>query len=143
MLFGIFANDLHTCVQNSNVLQCADDVKLFRGNESISDCPALQHDESCAKVVRNRCETFVQHLCISNMVNSKKTLVPLFCRNYKPLHYIYTLSSAYIKCESTVRGLGILLDIVFTSHCHIGIVMFKSSPNKNEVRQLFVLLRRG
>ena len=44
ILFLLYANDLHDVIENSTVACFADDTKIFRCIDSISDAALLQHD---------------------------------------------------------------------------------------------------
>lgn len=41
LLFNVFINDITRCVENSRILLCADDIKLFREISTNDDCVLL------------------------------------------------------------------------------------------------------
>ena len=54
MLFLLFVDDLPNTVQTSRVACYADDTKIFKSIDSITDCSALQSDlkSKCTEISR-------------------------------------------------------------------------------------------
>lgn len=110
LLFNIFVNDICSCINHSEMLQFADDVKLFRAIVNISECDKLQQDI-----------TALADWCKDNnlVLNPAKTKVISFSRKHFFNTFDYTLNNCSIERVSVVRDLGVFLDSEFKFSDHV------------------------
>ena len=128
LLFNIFVNDIVSVFQNSCFLMYADDSKIFRIVESLSDCDRLQND----------LDRLINY-CFDNFLylNIKKCNVITFSRKREPIMYKYRLNNEIISRQSEVRNLGVHLDSKLTFGPHIGLITAKA------YRMLGFVMRTG
>lgn len=108
LLFSLFFNDLPRVIQHSSVLLFADDVKLYRTINSITDCHLLQNDISF----------FHQWLSRNGLsLSLHKCFVVEFSRS-KSLDFTYNIDGVPLVCVEEIKDLGIILDrkLSFVSH---------------------------
>ena len=110
LLFNIFVNDLVTSVENSKVLQFADDIKLYRSISTSADCELLQLDINA-----------IQLWCNANMLtlNPAKTKVVSFSCKTNIIVHPYTLDGSDIARSSVVRDLGVFVDSRLKFGAHV------------------------
>lgn len=109
LLFNIFVNDISACISHSDILQFADDVKLFRAITDISDCDKLQQDIAA-----------LAGWCKQNslVLNPIKTKMISFSRKHSRITFDYTLEKCLVERVLVVRDLGVFLDseLKFSEH---------------------------
>lgn len=133
LLFVLFVNDIGSCFLNSHFLLYADDMKIFREVNKVSDVLCLQED-------LNRLDAY----CNLNKLdlNVTKCSVISFTRKRHNFLSRYTLKGACLERVNVVKDLGVLLDskllfdhhvnhIVDKAHRTLGFILRASSPFKN------------
>lgn len=117
LLFVIFVNDINTCLQTSQLLCFADDMKIFARVSSVADAEALQSD-------LHRLEAY----CAENMLdlNPTKCSIVSFSRKRSVLNYNYTLKGELLQRESSIRDLGVLHDSKLLFDAHIDAITAKA-----------------
>lgn len=109
LLFVLFINDLPSVFQNSKTLFYADDVKIFRTINSLSDCKLLQED----------LKRFWEWCCTNRLIlNIDKCKSMSFTRKQNLIAYNYEINSSQLCKLSNFSDLGINLDpkLTFTDH---------------------------
>lgn len=117
LLFLIFINDIVSCVQSSQLLLFADDIKLFKMIHSPVDCDILQRDVSC---ISQWCE---QNLL---MLNPAKTKVLSLCRRHVLFNFTYHLDIMPIERVLCVKDLGVFIDSALSFRNHVSFVVGSS-----------------
>lgn len=110
LLFLLMVNDLPDVLGGSQCLLYADDLKLFREVNSVSDCAALQRDvdEVCQWGDRNGME-----------FNTAKCFAMTFTRMRQPIICDYTVNGNLITRVTNMKDLGVTFDRELTFHDHI------------------------
>lgn len=109
ILFNIFINDIHECVQYSQFQLFADDLKLSRQVLDLGDCELLQRDV----------DSLVDWCGRNEMaLNPSKCKVITFHRTRNPTNFEYSINNTPLERISEVRDLGVTLDtsLNFISH---------------------------
>jgi hypothetical protein len=110
LLFCIVVNSASQFSQHSNLLQYADDSKLFRPINNANDCVLLQNDLN----------SVVAHLTSLGLsCNPNKTLVVRFTRRRKPIIHEYSVNNVSIPSATTVRDLGVIFDCKLHFKAHV------------------------
>lgn len=110
ILFNVFINDLSSCVLHSEILQYADDIKLFREIVSLEDCVKLMDD---VKSVSNWCS--LNRLTL----NPTKTVVMSFAKKLRLFHFCYQLDNAPLQRVDCTRDLGVYIDSSLSFNTHV------------------------
>ena len=110
LLFLIFINDLAECMEHSEMLLFADDIKIFRAIDKVDECSLLQHDINT-----------VSSWCSANglRINPTKTNVISYSRRQVQVQFLYKLHGDPITQVSTVRDLGVYIDESLSFKHHI------------------------
>lgn len=120
LLFAMFINDLCDDLVGCKYLLYADDLKLYRTTDSISDALILQDN-------LNR----VQRWCEANKMklNVTKCEVISFSRKHQDNRcvFAYSLNGTMLKRSTTVKDLGVLLDEKLTFKQHINGIVSKAN----------------
>lgn len=102
LLFNIHLNDLQFSVISSTLQQFADDNKIFKEINNISDCVLLQKDlDSVAK------------WCVNNNlpINPSKSVYLTFTRRIRrEVLTTYSMDNSFILRKSIMNDLGVLFD---------------------------------
>jgi hypothetical protein len=103
---------LYNVISHSNCLLFADDLKVYRALNSLSDCLLLQSDID-----------WVHEWCSANFVkpNFSKIRVISYTRKTSVLNYPYRLGNAFILRTDCIKNLCVLVNIDcklnFHDHC--------------------------
>lgn len=110
LLFIMFVNDMLTNVRHSECLQYADDVKVYRKIEGISDSLKLQLDID-----------YIKEWCVNNglQLNAGKTKMITLTRKKDVLRHTYTVASVCIERMRVIRDLGVLWDSALRMEDHV------------------------
>lgn len=118
LLFSIYINDVTKVISNSKVLLYADDLKLLKRIENLSDHLALQAD-----VVS------FQNWCIKNKLelNVKKCKVVTYTkrRTFEP--FLYRINDCTISRDTKIKDLGVWFDQELSFAEHINTIISSSS----------------
>ena len=127
VLFLLYVNDLPDAVQNSSVACFADDTKIFRCVNSISDAALLQNDL-----------TKLNSWSTSSGLAFNQLKCKCLCvtRKIQPIIYECTIKNKEISMTTVGKDLGILVaaDLTWTNH------ILECSPKANK---LLGLVRRS
>ncbi|CAH2105396.1 unnamed protein product [Euphydryas editha] len=109
LLYNAYLYDIYRCFKYSRFLLFADDKKIYKAINKISDCVELQHD-------LNNLSNFYKENKI--IVNIKKTVSITFSRKVKNIEFVYYIDNNPIQKVNSVRDLGIQLDhkLLMTEH---------------------------
>lgn len=124
-VFLVYFNDA------PNQLDCpylvfADDLKIFRRIDSLSDAANLQL----------QLETFGNWCFLNRMVvNPSKCSVISFSRKLRPIAFVYSLNGTPIPRTDHIKDLGVILDSKLTFKQHVSFIISKAS------RQLGFIMR--
>lgn len=110
LLFNLFVNDISLCIQNSQFLLFADDLKVFKVVSSIDHCLELQSDIDRVAVW---CHVNGMSLNLGKCFNIN------FSRSHRSIDFGYTVDSHHVEAVSQVRDLGIIFDAKLTFSFHI------------------------
>jgi len=115
--FIIFINDLSYCIKNSEFLFFADDLKIFKSVNSISDSELFQND---LVKVGNWCSRnkFPLNLSMCFHVRYGKQLINVLSSN--------SISSHIISLRNEYLDLGVMFDTKFTFVDHINYIIPKA-----------------
>jgi len=113
-LFIIFINDLSYCITNSEFLLFADDLKIFRSVNSISDSELLQND-----LVQ------VGNLCSRNNLplNVSKCFYVRYSKRLINVLSSYSISSHILFLRNESLDLGVMFDTKLTFIDHINYII--------------------
>lgn len=109
ILFLLFINDLPLCINNSNLLMYADDVKLFLSSNNINLCKDLQDD---LNGFYKWCHRNVMTL------NLSKCKVMTYSRKI-PCIFDYGIGDNPLTRVNSILDLGLLLDDKLNFNSHI------------------------
>lgn len=109
ILFLLFINDLPRCINNSNLLMYADDVKLFLSSNNLNSCKDLQDD---LNNFYKWCHRNVMSL------NLSKCKVMTYSRR-NPLIFDYNIGDNHLMRVNLMLDLGLLLDNKLNFNSHI------------------------
>ena len=123
LLFLIFTNDLHLCVENGNCLLFADDTTLYLSHQHISYLKWGIEDD-----LKRVMDWFKANKLTLNV---NKTECVLF--NYKPVKRDFSIDikSTTIPSTDNVKFLGLWLDNKLTCRKHTKTLMIKIKQNTN------------
>ena len=109
VLFLLYVNDLPDAVQNSSVACFADDTKIFRCVNSISDAALLQSDLTKLNSWSTSSRLAFNQLKFKCLRVTRKT---------HPIIYEYTIKNKEISTTTMEKDLGILVaaDLTWTNH---------------------------
>lgn len=126
LLFLIYINDIGSCFLHSKFLLYADDCKIFSSIRTNADCIKLQSD-----LYR------FNNYCYNNklFLNYDKCSKISFSRKRYNIDFSYSLGGESIKCVSSIKDLGVILDSKLLFSCHIEYVFLKA------MKQLGFILR--
>ena len=132
LLFLIFTNDLHHCVENGNCLLFADDTTLYFTHQNIT---YLKWD--IEKDLKRVMDWFKANKLTLNV---NKTECVLF--NYKPLkeNFSIDIGNTTITNTDNAKFLGLWLDqnLTFRKHANILIIKLKQNTNLLKVSNKFL-----
>lgn len=116
-LFLLYMNDVNL-VLDCLKLSYADDLKLYYVVRNSHDASFLQQ----------QLEIFARWCRVNRMsLNVSKCSVISFGRKRSLLHFDYSLAETRLKRETTVKDLGILLDVQLTFKDHVAYIVSKAS----------------
>lgn len=110
LFFVLMINDLEKVVHHSHCLLYADDLKLIRRVNDVSDCKLLQEDINAVS-----CWAKTNKL----LFNSSKCNTMTFTRSPSPLHNSYFLDNCPIARVNSIKDLGVTFDAKLTFNQHI------------------------
>lgn len=118
LLFIIFVNDIKHCFIHSRILLFADDMKILKVVNDISDAKLLQDD-------LHRFDSY----CARNKLdlNISKCYVMTFSRKYTTIDVGYTLRNQIINRVENTRDLGVIFDNHLKFDLHIDSIVTKAS----------------
>lgn len=118
LLFAIFVNDVSSCFPHSKILLYADDMKILKKIQSLSDAQCLQED-----LLR------FQDYCTLNKLNLNvtKCFVCSFTRKPTAIQYDYTLHDTPLTRIDTIRDLGVSFDGKLLFDTHIDNIVTRAS----------------
>ena len=126
VLFLIFINDLPECIILSNAKLFADDTKLYKEINNVTDCDDLQSDI-------NNAQDWSEKWNIHFHPDKCKVL-----RIGKaPLNYTYTLAGHQLECVTAEKDLGITIDNRLNFNTHVATVVSKSNRILGTIRRTF------
>uniref|UniRef100_A0A0A9WLJ4 Putative RNA-directed DNA polymerase from transposon BS n=1 Tax=Lygus hesperus TaxID=30085 RepID=A0A0A9WLJ4_LYGHE len=113
LLFLLVINSVCTVLGGVEFLLFADDLKLYRTIESLSDCAVLQHS----------LDSLLQW-CPSNSLalNPSKCSVMSFHRSLVPYTHDYRIGGGSLRRVTSLRDLGVLLDFQLSFSDHISAI---------------------
>ena len=109
LLFLLYENHLSDSVSNSNIATFADDTKIFRTINNISDALSLQEDLT----------TFGENSSKVNLIlNAKKSKVLRITRKHQKIEYPYKLHDVVLESTAHERDLGVWTssNLTWTKH---------------------------
>jgi len=109
-LFIIFINDLSYCLKNSEFLFFAEDLKIFRSVNSISDSELLQNDLVKVENWFSR-KKLPLNLSKCFFVRYSKRIINVICS--------YSIRSHILSLRNESLDLGVIFDTKFTFIEHI------------------------
>lgn len=125
LLFSIFINDLPSILTSENLL-FADDLKIYRKINAVTDCVLLQND-----LVR------LESWCNENKLylNISKCKVCSFTLKINVILFDYTLNDSILERCNNIKDLGVHFDSKFSFTDHITIIC------KSAIRSLGFIIR--
>lgn len=110
LLFNLFVKDIANVIDYSEFLMFADDLKLYRIIENVSDAESLQRD------LNN-----LSQWCNENLLNLNinKCHKITFFRINEPVLYTYKIDNIVLNALDTVKDLGVMFDSKMTFRLHI------------------------
>jgi len=117
VLFLLFFNDVSLAFSDVEFLIFADDVKLYKSIESISDCVILQKNLE-----------YFHSWCTANglQLNINKCMTISFTRSHSPILFDYNLNFTIINKVDLIMDLGVLFDCKMSFVPHISSVVMKA-----------------
>ncbi|CAB3996295.1 Hypothetical predicted protein [Paramuricea clavata] len=126
LLFLLYENHLSNAVTNSNIATFADNTKIFKTINSISDAAALQCDLS----------KFEKGSTNGNLeLNASKCKVLRVTRKHNKIIYPYTLHNTILGSTDSERDLGILTSSSLTWSKHVEYQYAKASKTLGYIRR--------
>ena len=126
LMFLLYENHLSYTVSNSKIATFADDTKIFKTINTISDASDLQNDLS----------SFEESSTNVNLVlNASKCKVLRVTRKHNKIIYPYTLNDNIIESTDCERDLGILTSSDLTWSKHVDCQCAKASKTLGYVRR--------
>lgn len=117
ILFIVFINDITSEIIDSKFCLFADDLKIYRTVNSLSDVEHIQRDLDRINVW---CE-------LNGMIlNTKKSFHVKFSRKLKSFASSYKLNSDKLEQVKEVRDLGVIMDSKLTFKSHIDAIVIKA-----------------
>lgn len=110
LLFLLFINDIVNCVQNSQILLFADDIKIFTEVRCDQDCVELQND------INNLCSWSERNHLPFNINKCKKMT---FSHRMQNIGYNYKMSNINLEMVTNVTDLGIVFDPKLSFNDHL------------------------
>lgn len=110
LLFNIFVNDISSVITESHFLMFADDIKIFRTINSVSDGQLLQDD-------LNRFSQW----CMDNLLdlNLNKCFEITFSGSTNTFDIPYHINGIVLKTTNEIKDLGVIFDSKLTFVKHI------------------------
>lgn len=126
ILFSLFINDIVTKLQNSKCSLFADDLKIFKTVNCLTDASLLQSDLSK-----------VQQWCTENfmVLNSQKCYHIKFTRKKMPIPSVYKVGDDVLNEVNEVKDLGVTLDAKLTFIPHINNITKKAAQMMGFIRR--------
>lgn len=118
LLFAVFVNDIEQCLEVSQLLCFADDMKIIYPISSLADAASLQSDLI-------RLDKYCEENCLD--LNPSKCCVVTYSRKRKLVEYDYTLKNVSLSRETVVRDLGVFHDSKLLFDAHIDSIVSKAS----------------
>jgi hypothetical protein len=109
LLFLIFINDLPQCLRNTKCLMFADDIKIYRKVDNLTECLQVQNDlHNIFMWSKNNYLHF----------NINKCSVMTYSRRINVLTFNYSMDEVVIERKSELKDLGIIFDckMAFVNH---------------------------
>ena len=126
LLFLLYENHLSNAVSNSRIATFADDTKIFKTINSISDASALQYDLS----------NFEKSSTNVNLaLNVSKCKVLRVTRKHNQIVYPYKLHDTLLESSDCERDLGILTSTDLSWSKHVDYQCAKASKTLGYVRR--------
>ena len=126
LLFLLYENHLSNAVSNSRIATFADDTKIFKTINSISDASALQYDLS----------NFEKSTTNVNLaLNVSKCNVLRVTRKHNQIVYPYKLNDTLLESSDCERDLGILTSTDLSWSKHVDYQCAKASKTLGYVRR--------
>nr|CAH7748267.1 unnamed protein product [Callosobruchus chinensis] len=120
LFFVIFINDIAGCFNHSQFLLYADDLKLYKTIENLTDCKKMQCDLNMLTDYCTRNDLLLNITkCYSITFTKKKNIIP----------YTYQINNININSVSEIRDLGVTLDSKWSFNTHID----KTLNNSNKM----------
>lgn len=110
LLFILFINDIKNCFKHSHFLCYADDLKIYRKINNLSDHQLFQKD-------LDRLANYCDDNKLKLNINKCKCIT--FTKKKKVTKFNYTLSGTILDRVETIRDLGVILDTKLTLDAHI------------------------
>jgi len=117
ILFNIFISGIQNTVKYSSILMYADDIKVFRVVENISDAALLQNDLDNVSAWLGD-----NYMKVSA---SKSAVVTYNGRNRDNILYVYRCNSIVIDRKENIKDLGVVFDADFSFRTHVDSVVAK------------------
>lgn len=118
LLFNIFVNDIVDCFLNGRCSMFADDLRVWREIESVSDQIFLQED-------LNRLSDWCR---INNLnLNVQKCCFISFSRKPDRILTNYVINGQQLECKTSIRDLGVIFDEKLSFVEHINAISVKGS----------------
>lgn len=109
LLFIIYINSIKDCFINTKFLLYADDLKIFRTINDLSDCQKLQDD----------LDRLLEY-CVNNslFLNLKKCNSITFSKKKNLINFEYTINKNVLTKVDEIKDLGLILDAQWTFRSH-------------------------
>jgi len=117
ILFSRYVNGIKGVIKNCEFLMFADDLKLFRKIENLSDCSALQDD------LNNMVAWFNT---IGLQCNVNKCHSVSFLKHRSSISYTYEINGSNVTSVSSKNDLGIIFNTDLNFHSHIEMLCCKA-----------------
>jgi hypothetical protein len=117
ILFSLYVNGIKEIVKNCELLMFADDLKLFRKIENLSDCSTLQND------LNNLVSSFNN---IGLQFNVNKCHSMSFLRNRSHINYTYSINGSSVTSVCSRKDLGIIFNTDLNFHSHTEMIRCKA-----------------
>ena len=131
VLFNIFINDIFNFIHRSNLYNYADDNTLSYSDKNIDN--VVQTLESDSNIL-------IQWFSDNHMkANPEKFQAIAIGQKTKDQNITFNLNETTIKCEDSVKLLGVTIDFKLKFDVHISSICKKASRQLNVLKRIFQL----
>ncbi|XP_022175933.1 uncharacterized protein LOC111038911 [Myzus persicae] len=117
ILFSLYVNGIKEIVKNCELLMFADDLKLFRKIDNLSDCSTLQND-------LNNLVSWFNNIGLQFNVNKCHSMS--FLRHRSPINYAYSINGSSVTSVCSKKDLGIIFNSDLNFHSHTEMICCKA-----------------